>query len=180
MSEASVRYPTYKRVSAAIVLLIFGLWVAYLLLAPGKAAAGTGVAIGAKAPDFELKTEDGKKVKLSDFKGKPVMVNFFATWCTACRKEMPTLQEAYKKYEAQGFVILAVDLNESNLVVQAFREKLNLTFPIVIDENDRVTRLYDIIPLPTSYFVDKEGNVQAKWTGEINMGQLESILKKLL
>jgi peroxiredoxin len=166
--------------TAAIVLLFFGLWVAYLLLAPEAAAAGTGVPVGTKAPDFELKTDDGKTVKLSDFKGKPVMLNFFATWCPSCRNEMPALQETYAKYEAQGFVILGVDMGETNLAVQSFKQKLGVTFPTVIDENDRVTKLYDIIPLPTSYFIDKNGVVQSKWTGEITKTQLENILKQLL
>jgi peroxiredoxin len=139
-----------------------------------------GIANGTPAPDFELKTTDGQTVKLSDFKGKPVMLNFFATWCPPCRAEMPALQEVYKEYEAQGFVILAVNLNESNLAIQAFRDKLGLTFPIVIDKTDEVSRTYGIVPLPTSYFVGKDGKVVGKWTGEISKEKLVSYVKQMI
>ncbi|HYF95235.1 MAG TPA: thiol-disulfide oxidoreductase ResA [Symbiobacteriaceae bacterium] len=179
MTAAAERYPAYKRITTVIVLAIFALWVGYLLLGTDAKAAGTGIPNGAKAPEFELKTTDGKTVKLSDFQGKPVMLNFFATWCPPCRAEMPALQEVYQEFESKGFVILGVNLGESNLAVDQFRSKLGLTFPIVIDENDRVSRLYDIVPLPTSYFVDKSGKVVAKWTGEITKEKLRSIAKEL-
>lgn len=182
MTAASIRYPTYKRVTSAIVLLFAVLWAAYLLLwpNPGSATAGIGIPNGSPAPDFELKTVEGKSYKLSDLKGKAVMINFFATWCPPCRAEMPTIQDVYKQYESQGFIVLVVDLNEADVAIKSFRDKLGLTFPIVVDKDDKVSRLYDIVPLPTSYFVDKKGIVQAKWTGEIRKEQLKSIVKKLL
>lgn len=179
MSAQVQRYPTYKRITSWVVLAIAVLWAGYLLLAPDAKAAGTGIPNGQDAPDFELKSPDGKTVKLSDFKGKAVMINFWASWCPPCRAEMPALQEVYKEYESQGFVVLAVNLGESDLVVRSFAEKLGLTFPIVIDANDRVSRMYDIVPLPTSYFVDKNGIVQGKWTGEIKKEQLKTFVKKL-
>jgi len=181
MSAATHRYPRYKRVTSAVVLLITALWAAYLLLWPNTSkAAGTGIANGVKAPEFELKTLDGKMVKLSDYKGKAVMINFWASWCGPCRAEMPTLQAVYKEFEAEGFVILAVNLNEPDLAVKSFQEKYGLTFPILMDKGDRVSKLYDIVPLPTSYFVDKNGVVQGKWTGEIKKEQLRTFVKKLL
>lgn len=182
MSAATLRYPTYKRVTSAIVLLMVALWAGYLLLwpNPGASAAGLGVPNGKPAPDFELKTVEGKAIKLSDLKGKAVMINFFATWCPPCRAEMPTLQEVYKQYEAQGFVVLAVDLNEPEVAIRSFRDSLGLTFPIVVDKDDKVSRMYDIVPLPTSYFVDKKGIVHTKWTGEIRKEQLEAVVKQLV
>lgn len=181
-ATATIKFPTYKRVTSAITLLAFGLWIGYLLLWPHNQskAPGTGIAVGAPAPDFALKTIEGKSIKLSDLKGKPVMLNFFATWCPPCRAEMSTLQAAYKEFEAQGFVILAVNLAESDVAIRSFQEKLGLTFPIVVDQDDRVSRLYDIVPLPTSYFIDKNGVVQGRWTGEIRKEQLYSVLKKIL
>ncbi|HWI61925.1 MAG TPA: thiol-disulfide oxidoreductase ResA [Symbiobacteriaceae bacterium] len=176
---AAPRYPRYKRVSTVIVLAIFALWVGYLLLGTDAKAAGTGIPNGAKAPDFELKTTDGTAIKLSDLKGKAVMLNFFATWCPPCRAEMPALQEVYKEYEAKGFVVLAINLNESNLAVNQFRDKLGLTFPIVIDKDDHVSKLYDIVPLPTSYFINKDGVVVGKWTGEITKEKLRSFVKQI-
>lgn len=181
MSAVTERYPRYKRTTSLLTLIFFGLWVLYVLLMPntGK-TAGLGIAIGQAAPDFELQTIEGKSYKLSDLKGKPVMINFFATWCPPCRAEMPALQEAFAEYEAEGFIILAVNLNESDVAIRSFIERYNLTFPIIVDKQDKVSKAYDIVPLPTSYFVDRNGIVQGKWTGEIRKEQLRALIKKIL
>lgn len=175
------KYPRYKRVASFITLALWAIWFGYVLLWPNSStAAGAGIPNGAPAPDFELKTVDGQVYKLSDLKGRPVMLNFFATWCPPCRAEMPLLEETYKQYKDQGFVILAVNLNESDVAVTSFQQKMGITFPIVIDKGDHVSQAYDIVPLPTSYFVDKNGIVQGKWTGEIRKDQLMLLLKKIL
>lgn len=175
------RYPRYKRVTAAVTLLCLGLWVGYMLLWPnqGKAAPGAGIAVGAAAPDFELKTTDGTSIKLSDLKGKPVLLNFFATWCGPCRNEVPNLQAAYQEHQSDGLVVLAVNLNESNIAIQDFVSKYKLTFPIVVDKDDQVSNLYGIIPLPTSYFIDRQGIVQERWQGELSKERLATLLKKI-
>lgn len=181
MTAATIRYPRYKRMTSAVILGLFGLWVAYLLLVPQDSkAAGTGIAVGAAAPDFELTSLDGKPVKLSEFKGRPVMINFFATWCQPCRNEMPALVNAYKENEAQGLVILAVNLKEPDVVVRAFQQRYAVPFLILMDREDHVTRLYDIVPLPTTYFVDRQGVVQGRWMGEITKAQLKAMLSKIL
>lgn len=181
MSAVAEKYPGYKRKTAFMTLVFFGLWVLYVLLMPntGK-TAGLGIANGQPAPDFELQTIEGKTYKLSDLKGKPVMINFFATWCPPCRAEMPALQEAYAEFEKDGFIILAVNLNESDVAIKSFIERYGLTFPIVVDKADKVSKAYDIVPLPTSYFVDRNGIVQGKWTGEIRKEQLRALIKKIL
>ncbi len=182
MSAVAHRYPTYKRVTSAIVLMLAALWIGYLLLAPNPGAhnPGAGIPIGTPAPDFELQTIDGETYRLSDLKGKAVLINFWASWCPPCRAEMPTLQAAYEQYESEGLVILAVNLNEPELAIRSFQEDYGITFPIVVDKQDRVSRMYDIVPLPTTYFVDRDGIVQGKWTGELRMPQLEMLLKKIL
>lgn len=181
MAVAVGRYPRYKRVTSGVVLLLTALWAFYVLLVPNESkAAGTGVANGQPAPEFELKDLSGKTHKLSDYKGKAVMLNFWASWCPPCRAEMPALEAAYKEYESKGFVILAINLGESDVAIQSFKEKLGLTFPIVIDQDDAVTRAYDIVPLPTSYFVDKNGIVQGRWQGEISKDQLRAMIQKIL
>ncbi|MBP2020175.1 peroxiredoxin [Symbiobacterium terraclitae] len=175
------RYPTYKRVTSAITLILAAIWFGYVLLWPNtNATAGSGVPVGGPAPDFELKTVEGETYRLSDLKGKAVMLNFFATWCTYCKAEMPVLQEAYEKYRDQGFLILAIDLDESDLAITTFRDQYGLTFPIVVDRGSNVSQRYQIVPLPTSYFVDRSGIVRAKWTGAIDKAQMEALLKQIL
>lgn len=180
--QAGGRYPLHKRATSAGVLLLAGLWLSYLLLWPNTSvqAVGTGIPLGASAPDFELKTVEGQSFKLSDLRGQVVMINFFTTWCPPCRAEMPALQEVYVALEPQGLVILAVNLGESGVAIRSFQEKLGLTFPIVVDKDDQVARRYDILPLPTSYFIDRDGIVRKKWTGAIRKEQLMAILKEIL
>lgn len=182
MSANRIVYPAHKRITAAAILAILALWAASLVLWPNSGAAtpGAGIGNGGPAPDFELKTIDGKSYRLSDLKGRAVMINFFATWCPPCRAEMPALQEAFAEYESQGFLVLAVNLNETSIAIRAFQDRLGITFPVVVDKDDRVSRLYDIIPLPTSYFLDREGIVQGKWMGEIRKDQLREMLMKIL
>ncbi|CAM3069779.1 redoxin domain-containing protein [Filibacter tadaridae] len=118
-----------------------------------------GLAQGNKAPDFELSTLDGKTVRLSDFKGQKVMLNFWATWCPPCRAEMPDMQ---KLHENENVVVLAVNLTETESSMEnisGFVEELALTFPILLDEKIEVAGLYKIQPIPTSYLIDTTGHI---------------------
>ncbi|MGP4072152.1 redoxin domain-containing protein [Piscibacillus sp. B03] len=126
-----------------------------------------GLDIGSEAPDFELENLEGEKVKLSDYRGQKVMLNFWATWCPPCRAEMPDMQ---KFYEEKDIEILAIDLFETEqslMDVRNFRDDFKLTFPILIDEGD-VSTEYQILPIPTSYFVDSEGIISHKSMGAMN------------
>jgi len=175
------RYPTYKRVTSAITLVLAVLWFGYVLLWPNtNASAGAGVPVGGQAPDFELTTVDGETYRLSDLRGQPVMLNFFATWCTYCKAEMPVLEKAFEAYRDQGLLVLAIDLDESDLAITAFRDEFGLTFPIVVDRGSNVSQLYQLVPLPTSFFLDRDGIVRGKWTGAIDEAQLEAMLKLIL
>ncbi len=127
-----------------------------------------GLEQGNIAPDFKLKTLDGEVVKLSDFRGEQIMLNFWATWCPPCRAEMPDLQ---KLYEEKDVVILAVNLLESEESiedVEQFVEDFTLTFPIVLDSEGNVAKIYQIQPIPTSYMIDEEGRIQNKAIGPLN------------
>ena len=130
---------------------------------------------GTPAPDFTLQTVDGRMVSLSDFRGKAVVVNFWATWCPPCRSEMPDLQQTYSE-RADDVVVLAIDVQEAREPVRRFVEQYGLTFPILLDTNGDVTQSFGIQSLPTSFFIDREGRVAA-----FNMGALNksAIAKKL-
>ena len=175
------RYPRYKRVTSAITLFLLAARLGYVLLWPNpNAAAGSGVPVGSVAPDFELKTVTGESYRLSDLRGKAVLLNFFATWCRYCEQEMPALEEAYRTYADQGFVVLAIDLDETDLAITAFRDEMGITFPILVDRGSNVARVYQIVPLPTTYFIDRSGVVRGKWTGPLTPEQLREALQLIL
>ncbi|MFO1444965.1 TlpA family protein disulfide reductase [Bacillus sp. Bva_UNVM-123] len=126
-----------------------------------------GLGIGLKAPDFELKNLAGESVKLSDYEGKKVMLNFWATWCPPCKAEMPDMEEFYHD-SGDDIVILAVNIDTNNDVA-GFVKKMGVTFPILLDTNNRVNKIYQIISIPTSYFIDEKGIIRNKHIGAMDI-----------
>jgi peroxiredoxin len=112
-----------------------------------------------KAPSFTLKALNGKEVKLEDYRGKIVFLNFWATWCPPCRQEMPSMEKLFNKFKDRDFTMLAVDLREGTKKVKAFKEKFNLSFPILLDSDGRVGLMYGVRSIPTTYLIDRKGNV---------------------
>ncbi|HET7657369.1 MAG TPA: thiol-disulfide oxidoreductase ResA [Bacillales bacterium] len=117
-----------------------------------------GPAVGEKAPNFELQTLDGKSVKLSDFRGKGVLLNFWGSWCEPCKQEMPYLNAVYQQH-MKGVVILGVDIGEPKLTVSNFTSRNGIKFPILLDLDKTVTTAYNIGPIPTTYLIDKTGKI---------------------
>lgn len=131
-----------------------------------------GLEKGNQAPDFELSTLEGDEVKLSDYRGERVMLNFWASWCGPCRSEMPDMQ---KLHENEDIKILAVNLSDtesSEKNVPKFVDDLGLTFTIPLDEESKVAGLYQIQPVPTSYMIDSNGIVHNKAMGALNYDQM--------
>ncbi|GEN89174.1 peroxiredoxin family protein [Oceanobacillus sojae] len=127
-----------------------------------------GLEVGNIAPDFELQTLNGETVKLSDYRGEKVMINFWATWCPPCRAEMPDMEEFYQD---KDIVILAVNLTETENNLQQVEDFINehgLTFPILLDEEIEVAEQYMIQPIPTSYMINSNGVVSFKAFGSLN------------
>ena len=141
---------------------------------------GRGLEIGQLAPDFEMQYPDGRKVKLSDFKGKPVIVNFWATWCAPCEAELPEFVQTYEKYKDQGLVILGVNAQESGEDANKFVEKYNLSFPVTLDSRGEVMGLYAVRGLPTTLFIDPEGRVAVRWAGILTKPMIEEYLGQIL
>jgi len=114
---------------------------------------------GFQAPDFTLNTIDGQNIKLSDLRGKAVIVNFWASWCPPCRTEMPALERVYQRYKNNGLVILAVNstVQDSRKTAQDFVSQNNLNFPVPLDDSGLVTRLYRVQSLPTTFFINADG-----------------------
>lgn len=135
--------------------------------------------VGDKAPDFELVDLDGNKHRLSDFKGEGVFLNFWGTWCPPCKKEMPYIEDQYKKFEEKGVHVLSVNIGESQLKVDSFRQQYGLTFPIVIDKTKDVRDLYNIQPLPTTFLIDKDGIIRKILKAEMTEAEIISYMESL-
>jgi peroxiredoxin len=135
--------------------------------------------VGAIPPEFKLFNLEGKEVSLSSFRGQPIVINFWATWCGPCRVEMPAIQSRFEKYKQQGLVILAVDFDEPREVVAGFRDEFGLTFEILLDPGADVQKLYRNRTYPTTFFIDPEGVIQVQHFGPMTEGQIDENLGKI-
>ncbi len=144
---------------------VMGLAVAVMLITvePGMAELR---AVGGSAPDFTLQTLDGKKVSLSNLRGKPVVLEFWATWCGICRRQLPDMIEAHKKYGDKVHFIM-VNTAESKDVVTRFDEKVGLPGTVLLDPEDKVGELYGTEILPSIFFVDAMGTIRAANAGAL-------------
>jgi len=152
-----------------------------LILQAGEGSATQMPApfVGAPAPEFVAKTVDGEGVALRDLTGKVVVLNFWATWCSPCREEMPALEARYERYRDQGLVVLAIDFDEPQEEVRAFRDEFGLTFPVVMDPGANIQQLYRVRGYPTSYFVDRSGTIQVQHIGVMSEDQLDEYLVQM-
>lgn len=136
------------------------------------------------APGFTLPDMDGEMHSLNDFRGKVVMLNFWATWCPPCRREMPSMQRLYEKYRERGLAVVAVNQFEDPDLVFEFTGRLSLepTFPILFDRESRVSEQYGVKGLPTTYLLDKTGKIQFRAIGgrEFDHPEVEALIESLL
>lgn len=136
------------------------------------------------APGFTLPDMDGEMHSLNDFRGKVVMLNFWATWCPPCRREMPSMQRLYEKYRERGLAVVAVNQFEDPDLVFEFTGRLSLepTFTILFDRESRVSEQYGVKGLPTTYLLDKTGKIQYRAIGgrEFDHPEVETLIESLL
>jgi len=133
-----------------------------VLLAAGMLFSTSSQAdvIGEPAPDFTLKSRSGENVKLSELRGEVVMINFWASWCAPCRQEMPLLEDIYKKYSELGFVLLGVNVEEDSSKAAELLREIPVSFPILYDNTNEVTKLYKVVAMPTTVMVDRDGTLR--------------------
>lgn len=172
----------FKRVGA--VLILFALITIAMFYAINDedevktvSSGEIGIEVGQRAPDFELATLSGETVKLSDYRGQKVMLNFWATWCPPCRAEMPDMEKFY--HEMKGEIeILAINIDTNNDVA-GFIKEMGVTFPILLDTKENVMKNYQIISIPTTFLIDENGIIKEKTIGAMTYDYMKKIYKGL-
>jgi peroxiredoxin len=139
-------------------------------------------AIGKAAPAFELETLDGGRASLGELRGRPVLVNFWASWCRPCSDEMPEIVRRYQELHAAGLEVLAINLtnDEKKKDIRRFAEEFRLPFPVLLDTRGKVRRRYGLVGVPMTVFVDTAGVVAAIYTRPMTPELLERALKTIL
>ncbi len=166
-------------------LLLSGVMVLWLLI--GKAAnIGTvpslliPAEVNYAAPKLHLSSLNGKKVSLKDYRGQVALVNNWATWCPPCQAEMPALEAFYQAYHQQGFTVIAIESGEPQAEVVDFVQRFKLTFPVWLDPNMKALAAFHYSGLPSSYVIDRNGQVRLAWAGAITYDLMEKYITPLL
>lgn len=131
------------------------------------------------APDFTLTDLDGQNISLSDFQGKNVYINFWASWCGPCKLEMPDIEKIHQDYKDKDLVVLAVNIGESQDKVKTFMNANSLSFPVLLDSQGKTAKTYKVSSIPVSLFVNKEGLIVGKQVGLMTHSQMEAYVADL-
>ncbi|MBT2661231.1 redoxin domain-containing protein [Bacillus sp. ISL-45] len=170
-----------KAIAAGILagLVLFAIFQQFYTIEEPQAIeaskAATGIDAGMVAPNFKLKNLAGEEVSLKDYRGKKVMLNFWATWCPPCKEEMPAMERFYKE-KSKDVEILAVNLDPQNNV-QSFVKDNDLTFPILLDHDGSTQQTYSIISIPTTFIIDEQGLILKKHIGSMTYDQMQELMK---
>ena len=170
---------------SVVIILISGAWIWMSRLTPDDITSSS-IAVpkeGFQAPNFTLETSNGETIILSDLHGKPIVINFWASWCPPCRAEMPALQSTFEENQERDLIILAVNTTNQDSIEKAvsFAEEFELTFPILFDRDGSVSRLYQTSALPTTYFINREGIIEKVVIGgPMSEALLKSVVEGLL
>lgn len=130
--------------------------------------------VGHAAPAFSLVNLDGETVSLADFRGKKVLLNFWATWCPPCQAEVPELVSMYAELQQAGYEIIAVDVLEDSETVAGFVQEKGMAFPVLLDTSGQVGRAYQVSGIPTSFFIDEEGIVRVVHVGGLTQDSMRT------
>ncbi len=174
---------------ALLAVLVSAVWLALWFLrrseaprpAPsaGDFLAAQALTIGTVAPEFTLPQLDGGQISLSQLRGRPVLVNFWATWCAPCRSEMPALQRVAAQYAGSGLVVIGINQLEDEATVQEFVREFGLTFPIALDRDGVTSRAWRVYGIPQTYLVDRDGTIRKAWVGPVTEQSVTRALDEL-
>lgn len=176
-TPTSWRLPLAYLVAAAVLPLILLAVLAWRVLGP---ASAPGAVIGAPAPQFALADLDGNPVRLSDLRGRPVIVNFWASWCGPCVAEFPLLQRALADHRADGLAIVGVVFDDRSEAARAFLQRMGTNWPAVMDPNAEVANAYGISAPPASFFIDRQGRIAGREIGQLSSADLATQLAMIL
>ncbi|KMN36234.1 thiol-disulfide oxidoreductase ResA [Lysinibacillus sp. LK3] len=162
-----------------ILIILFGaiFFTVYTTLTQDKNEV---LKIGDDAPNFTLVDMHGDKHNLEEYKGKGVFLNFWGTWCKPCEREFPIIDRYYNDYKEKGIQVLAINIAESDFVVQNYIDRKGLTFPVLIDKNKSVMEAYNINPLPTTILINSEGKIEKIITGEMKEQDIKNYMELIL
>lgn len=167
------------RVKSANILLV-AVILALASLGCSSSSGEASASVGSIAPDFTLTSVTGKEMSLAAFRGRPVVLNFFTTWCGPCRDEMPGMQAVFEDYMTQGLVLLAVDLGDAGADVKSFARELGLSFPVLLDGTSRVGDQYGVNSYPRTFFIDSAGVIRKISFGSMAESEIAAGIEDLL
>jgi peroxiredoxin len=145
--------------------------IASILELASSSGPSVGIRVGNIAPEFETVTETGQPVRLSDMRGKVVLLNFWWTGCPPCRIEMPEFETIYNERRDEGFTVLAVNRGEAPAPILEFREELGVTFPMLLDTHSSITASYNVLSYPSTFVIDQNGIILARHYGPVTAEQ---------
>lgn len=165
------RLPLPVLVAAALVPLV--LITALVAMRTVRAPGGTPTIVGSVAPEFTLSDLDGSRVRLADLRGRPVIVNFWASWCRPCREEFPMLQAAYERHADDGLAVIGIVYQDRTAPARTFMERHGATWTAVMDPDDRVAKAYNILGPPETFFIGRDGRIVARHIGQLSAASLD-------
>jgi len=183
-----LNFKSYKLlITLAVVGLVLALGIVGFLLMqantknePTANSLETKVETKEPAPNFTLALLGGKNFQFSEHKGKPVLINFFASWCLPCREEMPVLEQIAREYQTKGVVFLGIAVDDTQEKMNDFIKRYNVTFPVGLDKTAEIQKSFGLYGIPTTYFIDKQGVINYFHSGVVTEELLRHELDKLL
>jgi peroxiredoxin len=143
--------------------------------------SGSEARVGKPAPNFQLQNLDGQSIYLNDLRGRPVLLNFWSTRCPPCVSEMPYLQGIYDEWSGKGLILLAVNIGDDSSTAEEFLQNYNLSLPVLLDTEGALAQMYNIVGIPTTFFIDKDGVIRDKVIGSFpNKAEIENRLSKIM